>query len=149
MGGGEIRQRRVGILGRLLGDEAVAVKASADHHKTSNQVGSPKGGQERGEPTIAVTNQMRRAADDFLEEGDVVLDHRLERHRALDVRRTAVTSPVVAEHLEVLGQCFDGPVVKARIDDRPMHGDDRVPCTPLVVPAMDPAQIDVRRHAGT
>jgi hypothetical protein len=149
VGGGEIWQRRIRVLGRLLGYQAVAVKASTDHHQASDQVRSPDGRQKSGEGSVAVTDQVGRTADDFLEQGDGVVDHRLERHRPRDVRRSAVTAPVVAEHVEVLGQRFDVLLVEARIDQCPVHEDERVSGTALVIPAADAAQVDVRRHAGT
>jgi hypothetical protein len=91
---------------------------------------------------------MRSLADDRLEEPDRVVRHVLESDRPVDIRRTAVSTPLGREYPEALREGGEVGTERPRIDSRStrMKQHQRLALPALVIPRVNPADVYVVRH---
>jgi hypothetical protein len=128
------------------GSPAVVVEDPGGQHQPAYQVRTPQRGQQRHRRPVAVTDQVRRPADDLLEEGDRVLRHLLVGDRAVDVGGAAVAAPVGPEHPEALHQAGEVDRKGAGVGAPGMQQHQRLPAAVLLVVGAHLAELHVAGH---
>jgi hypothetical protein len=93
-----------------------------------------------------VADQVRRPADDLLEEGDHVPRHQLVGERAVDVGGAAVAAAVGPEDPEVSGEAGDDDLEGAGVGAPGVQEHQRLAAAVFFIPGADLAELHVAAH---
>jgi hypothetical protein len=122
------------------------VEDTGAEDQPADQVGSLQRGQQRHGRPVAVAQQVGRAADDLLEEGDRVLRHELIGDGAFEVGGAPVPAPVGSENVKMLGELGHVLLEGPRVRQSGVQEHERLPHTILLVIGVHVAELYVVGH---